>query len=721
MSLEAKQALNNIIIQNAQYQAARQTLGMSETEMLAAVSRERRRQARADQQFDPDQYLREIAQSEKTTTTNVGGQELDGIKFLDDDENDAAFGQMQDDLQKFSADDRGYIEDEETGDLRRARLTDEKPVEMGEFTGITTKRNSYTDKLFPAEYTREQPLGYVGQNAPKTALVDALKALNTGTSQYGYDAFPGSLDVASNLEQSIGGVAGGTMFTGPRSASGVRQGTYSVNKPIDLEAERSLASDLIIQDRSKYSPRMRAENDEAVGHLADTIARLSYTVNGPGAMADESIGRIGEIRRLGAAGSLGNMEQVQQDFDGSKVVMSNAEEIVDNTGRIVGYADPVTKAPIALDPALGISLATQGANTPDTAQMMNAPQNPQTAREWTASNLPAMVQDTGGTPPRYPQANISKETTEYSNKLNAMLKGMGLKSAPNVRLLDEIDIVANEVQKRLQAKGKTLYVKDEFDRNIPAGTQVVSGLMNKLDMTGGDEQRLANSMFQLDAARRSSVNQNPTGTYLGRTNTPIEQPQISLSPESYKGVSRGTAQALVENERRKRGGIEFDSPSEGFGSIQIAQQKGGTRGPIGTRGEKGSGKGAAEDITKRFRKLETSGAQKRYIGMPAQRSANPLSTFGQQVVYNNTGESDPATIRSKLEQLSEGRAQAAAEKKKRPESRADAAIRRKRNESNIIGAQAVERRANEAREQRLGAMREIMRYIPANRRRNLGA
>ena len=185
---------------------------MSETEMLAAVSRERRRQARADQQFDPDQYLREIAQSEKTTTTNVGGQELDGIKFLDDDENDAAFGQMQDDLQKFSADDRGYIEDEETGDLRRARLTDEKPVEMGEFTGITTKRNSYTDKLFPAEYTREQPLGYVGQNAPKTALVDALKALNTGTSQYGYDAFPGSLDVASNLEQSIGGMAGGTGF-----------------------------------------------------------------------------------------------------------------------------------------------------------------------------------------------------------------------------------------------------------------------------------------------------------------------------------------------------------------------------------------------------------------------------------------------------------------------------------------------------------------------------
>jgi len=707
VSLEAKQALNNTIIQNAQFQAARQTLGLSHEDMLAAVSQEQRRQARAGQEFDPEQYLREIAQSEKTTTTNVGRQELDGLKFLDDDENDAGFGKMQDDLQKYSKDDRGYIEDEETGELRRARLTDEKPVEMGEFESFSRRQRKKDGKSFTVSEIIEEPIGFEGTNAPKSVLLDALAALEAAQnpSPYGYDQFPGG---RTQLR---------TTGSTPAAVAGLLEDDIRPN----LKAERSLTSDLLIQDRSNYNPLMRAENDEAVGHLADTIARLGYTVNGPGAMADEAIGRIGEIRRLGAAGSLGSMEQVQQDFDGARAVMSNAEEIVDNTGRIVGYADPVTKAPIALDPALGISLSTQGANTPDSAQMMNAPQNPQTAREWAASNLPAMVQDTGSTPPRYPQANISKETTEYSNKLNKMLKGFGLKSAPNVRLLDEIDLVANEVQKRLQAKGKTLFVKDEFDNNIPAGNQVVSGLMNKLDMTGGDEQRLANSLFQLDAARRSSVNQNPTGTYLGRTNTPVKQPQISLSPDSYKGVSRGTAQALVENERRKRGGIEFDSPSEGFGSIQIAQQKGGTRGPIGTRGEEGSGKGAAEDITKRFRKLETSGAQKRYIGMPAQRSANPLSTFGQQVVYNNTGESDPAAIRSNLEQLSEGRAQEAAEKKKRPESRADAAIRRKRNESNIIGAQAVERRANEAREQRLESMREIMRYIPANRRRNLGA
>ena len=136
-----------------------------------------------------------------------------------------------------------------------------------------------------------------------------------------YEAFPGSVSAASNLEQSIGGMAGGSMFTGPRNKSGIRQGTYSVNKPIDQKAAQSLASDLMIQDRSRFSPQMRAENDEAVGHLADTIARLGYTVNGPGAMADEAIGRIGEIRRLGAAGALGAMEQAQQDFDGPKACL----------------------------------------------------------------------------------------------------------------------------------------------------------------------------------------------------------------------------------------------------------------------------------------------------------------------------------------------------------------------------------------------------------------
>tara|TARA_B000000441_G_scaffold123446_1_gene99976 strand:- start:3770 stop:4993 length:1224 start_codon:yes stop_codon:yes gene_type:complete len=401
------------------------------------------------------------------------------------------------------------------------------------------------------------------------------------------------------------------------------------------------------------------------------------------------------MRRIGAAGSLGPMEQSLVIRQGSPSTYPQAEEIVDGTGRVVGYADPNTKVPIALDPELGISLATQGANTPDTAQLINAPQNPQTAREWAASNLPAMTQDTGSTPPRYPQANISKETTDFSNRVRNVLQGMELPNAPtvsnNVRNIEEIEGVAKFIQKELEKRGDTLMIRnpDETSRtkNIPAGTQVVSGLMQKLGMTSGDEERLANAMFQLDAAKRSSVNQNPTGTYLSRTGEPTKD-------------------------------VIFNAPPEGFGSLPIAQQGGGTSIRVGTDSR---GKAVKQDIRSAMAGLDAqrggAGAQKPFIGMPADRPTQstvrgPMdATLLQEPVYNRTGQTNPAAIRSTLEALSERRA-------KKGESKADAAIRRKRNEGNIIGAQAVQRRADEDLSRRADAMSTIIGSLPPVARRS---
>ena len=60
--------------------------------------------------------------------------------------------------------------------------------------------------------------------------------------------------------------------------------------------------------------------------------------------------------------------------------------------------------------------------------------------------------------------------------------------------------------------------------------------MNAIGMTLGEQQQFANAMFQLDAARRSSVNQNPTGVYLSRTGEPT------------KGVQFDAAEAINGNE-----------------------------------------------------------------------------------------------------------------------------------------------------------------------------
>ena len=641
--------INAELIKSAEFQAAGRTLGMSPEETLAMVSRQQRRQQRKGDGFDSKQYLRQIAQANKTTTDEVGRAELDGLRFQEDDELTAAFGQMQDDEQTYRADDRGFTVDEETGLLRRETFDETRGEEV--------------------------------RMAPKSAISDALSDLQRSAERQ-----------KRGVGGSIARVFGGSGVDSETSTAMDALKQYLQN---EKQADARVGRAIVRQDNRRFDPEVREANQYRADAEAQSIARTGFLTGGAGAFADEAIGRIGEMRKMGAAGSLGPMEQSLVIRQGPPSSFPQAEEIIDGTGRVVGYADPNTKVPIALDPELGISLATQGANTPDTAQLINAPQNPQTAREWAASNLPAMTQDTGSTPPRYPQANISKETTDFSNRVRNVLQGMELTNTPsvsgNVRNIEEIEGVAKFIQKELEKRGDTLMIRnpDEASRtkNIPAGTQVVSGLMQKLGMTSGDEERLANAMFQLDAAKRSSVNQNPTGTYLSRTGEPTKD-------------------------------VIFNAPPEGFGSLPIAQQGGGTSIRVGTDSK---GKAVKQDIRSAMAGLDAqrggAGAQKPFIGMPADRptqstARGPMdATLLQEPVYNRTGQTNPAAIRSTLEALSERRA-------KKGESKADAAIRRKRNESNIIGAQAVQRRADEDLTRRADAMSTIIGSLPPVARRS---
>ena len=641
--------INAELIKSAEFQAAGRTLGMSPEETLAMVSRQQRRQQRKGDGFDSKQYLRQIAQANKTTTNEVGRAELDGLKFQEDDEYAAAFGQMQDDEQTYRADDRGFTTDEETGLLRRETFDETRGEEV--------------------------------KMAPKSVISDALKDLERSAARQ-----------KSGVGGSIARVFGGSGVDSETSTAMDALKQYLQNEKV---ADARIGRVIARKDSRRFNPEVREANQFRADAEAQNIARTAFLTGGAGAFADEAIGRIGEMRRMGAAGALGPMEQSLVIRQGAPSQFPQAEEIVDGTGRVVGYADPVTKVPIALDPELGISLATQGANTPDTAQLINAPQNPQTAREWAASNLPAMTQDTGSTPPRYPQANISKETTDFSNRVRNVLAGMELPNTPtisdNVRNIDEIETVAKFIQKELEKRGDTLMIRnpDETSRtkNIPAGTQVVSGLMQKLGMTSGDEERLANAMFQLDAAKRSSVNQNPTGTYLSRTGEPTKD-------------------------------VIFNAPPEGFGSIPIAQQGGGSSIRVGTDSK---GKPIKQDIRSAMAGLDAqrggADAQKPFIGMPADRPTQstvrgPMdATLLQEPVYNRTGQTNPDAIRATLERLSESRA-------KKGESKADAAIRRKRNEANIIGAQAVQRRADEDLARRADAMSTIISSLPPIARRS---
>ena len=61
-------------------------------------------------------------------------------------------------------------------------------------------------------------------------------------------------------------------------------------------------------------------------------------------------------------------------------------------------------------------------------------------------------------------------------------------------------------------------------------------LITELGLTPAEQSRLANAMFQLEAARRSGINQNATTAYITRTNEPT------------KGVTFDAAEAINSRE-----------------------------------------------------------------------------------------------------------------------------------------------------------------------------
>ena len=83
---------NELLIKGASAAAAGRELGLSEEETLAAVSRQFRRQRRADDRVTQDDVLRQLAQSAATVREDVGSPEIKGVTYQNDDEIDAVFG-----------------------------------------------------------------------------------------------------------------------------------------------------------------------------------------------------------------------------------------------------------------------------------------------------------------------------------------------------------------------------------------------------------------------------------------------------------------------------------------------------------------------------------------------------------------------------------------------------------------------------------------------------
>jgi hypothetical protein len=284
--------MTELLIKGAEQAAAGRQLGLSEEETLAAVSRQFRRQRRLDQNVTQEDIERQFVQAGNSLTD---GPEIRGVGYEEMPEVDP-FGESQDDFQNFTANDRGFTEDVDTGLLRRE--------------------------------TFDESRGEQFDVAPASVLSDALARLKQGTETYGYDAFPGSAQVAGRLEEDL------------------------LSSGAEREAGRALVEEVVRQDSARFSPAVRAENDEYVANLASYLGS-KFTAGGEGTMADEAIGRIGEVKSLGKVGETAQVIRYSGDTSAFPAATQNANGV---------YVDPRTGQPIAIQDTVPDALA--GSNTP---------------------------------------------------------------------------------------------------------------------------------------------------------------------------------------------------------------------------------------------------------------------------------------------------------------------------------------------------------------------
>jgi len=527
------------LLKGAELAGAGRLLGMSEEETLAAVSRQYRRQRRADDRVSPQDVVRQMAQSLATTKSDVGSAEIEGVGYKGVSDEAFAFGEdvayneqydstRADDEQTYRANDRGFTTDEETGLLRRENF--------------------------------EETRGDTSPVAPKSALIDALSDLERAKGR--------DTGMMSAIGRLFGG--GNPVDTEIDTAQAALRQHLESERPSDARVGRAM----VRQDSARFNPEAVEANDWRADAEAQSLARSIFTAGGHGGFADENIGRIAEIKSLGKIGETAHVVRTANDAIQGQV-----------TRRHDGvYLNPATGDPVAVQgPELPSVLA--GDRVPNNGSSSDNLNAPQTAQEWIVSTLPEAREGTrvfGD----YPQVDITLETTNFANRVRDYgqrnnLGGLQGVSA-NIRSVDELQKVVSYIAGQ-NPGGLTVPDPQNPGRSLPAGNNVTGGVMNAIGMTLGEQQRFSNAMFQLDAARRSSVNQNPTGTYLSRTGEPTE------------GVVFDAKEAVSRRE----------------GSADVARiPKGATIGVA----VPGSDKPVRRSIVTELSRLQDPGAQKPFMG-----------------------------------------------------------------------------------------------------------
>ena len=333
--------------------------------------------------------------------------------------------------------------------------------------------------------------------APRSVLTDALAQLDKAKSEQN--------SLGNRLRSVFGG--GNEQMEGLAQVEGRLEDSIP-NTGAELKSQKALAEQLVKRDNERFDSEVKTANDFRAEAEASAIGR-NYTAGGRGTMADEAIGRIGEVRSLGKVNETAQVIRYAGD--------SSSFPIATNMNGV--YVDPRTGQPVAVQETQPTALA--GSNTPNTANQLNAPTR-ESATEFVARMMPD-YNTSGRVFGDYPQVDITGATTLFADRVRGLADG-GFEAAgampENIRSIDEFDRTINMIRETGLAKGKKFYDMEQTEGGVKSTRTKDPGpqsVLNFLRYTPAEQEALAGALYQLDAARRSSVNQNPDSMYFTRT------------------------------------------------------------------------------------------------------------------------------------------------------------------------------------------------------------
>ena len=300
----------------------------------------------------------------------------------------------------------------------------------------------------------------------------------------------------------------------------MREMAMAADPGLALEADKNIAKQAAERENARYSPAVRAINDQKAERRAvENIANI-----------DNGLSSIQDIQSLGIASKKFNRGSNMSVFN----VVPNADgDITDRDGGIdqmaqylaeVGEDLPEGVAPQTPGTDTGVRTTVGAQNLADVTRMIGpggetigyvdsndkfngdvdvsgSNQRPTKTQAWLEANLPDMGRP-GGTSFGYPQVNVGDTLSLLTQRLGPNAPEGGIRS-----LEDLENTFVRMIDSRLDKGGVLTNFDPEQGKAVRIADPGIDEVLYALNYTRNEKAQLANALMQQEAARVSPVNQ----------------------------------------------------------------------------------------------------------------------------------------------------------------------------------------------------------------------